>query len=102
MNHDEGSNDSSIERLQGAYDDRKLEEAEFMAAFQQAVRALPQQYRRVFELCVQKGMQYKDAAEILGIPTGTVAIRIMRARKRLFQALSCHMDRLRRPPACLQ
>ena len=38
----------------------------------------------------------------LGLPTGTVAIRIMRARKKLFTALQHHLGRLRRPPACFQ
>ena len=54
------------------------------------------------ELCVRRGVPYQEAAKKLGIPTGTVAIRIMRARKRLYAQLSHHMDRLRRPPACLQ
>jgi RNA polymerase sigma-70 factor (ECF subfamily) len=44
----------------------------------------------------------EEAATRLGLPTGTVAIRIMRARKRLFGSLERHLDRLRRPPACFQ
>ena len=79
-----------------------LEERELMAAFDAAVGALPARYRAVFELCVLRGWQYRDAAQWLGIPTGTVAIRIMRARQRLFAALGHHIGRLRRPPACLQ
>ena len=31
-----------------------------------------------------------------------IAIRIMRARQRLFDGLAKHVGRLRRPPACLQ
>ena len=68
--------------------DRSLEEREFMDAFSQAVDELPEHYQLVFDLCVRKGKPYQEAAAILGIPTGTVAIRIMRARKRLFGALS--------------
>ncbi len=79
-----------------------LEERELMAAFQLAVAELPERYQEAFSLCVVQGMQYQDAARLLGIPTGTVAIRIMRARQRLFGALSRHLERLRRPPACLQ
>lgn len=79
-----------------------LEEAEFMAAFQQAVDDLPEHYRTVFELCVRQGKPYQEAGQQLGLPTGTVAIRIMRARKRLFGALQQHLGRLRRPPACFQ
>jgi RNA polymerase sigma-70 factor (ECF subfamily) len=79
-----------------------LEEAEFMAAFQRALDELPPHYRTVFELCVRQERTYEDAARELGLPTGTVAIRIMRARKRLFTALRQHLGRLRRPPACFQ
>ncbi|MBL9076511.1 MAG: sigma-70 family RNA polymerase sigma factor [Planctomycetes bacterium] len=83
-------------------DARGLEEEEFMAAFQAAVAELPEHYRSVFELCVRQGKPYVDAGQELGLPTGTVAIRIMRARKRLFTALQHHLGRLRRPPACFQ
>lgn len=79
-----------------------LIEEEFMAAFQQAVDDLPEHYRVVFDLCVRRGCAYQQAGDQLGIPTGTVAIRIMRARKRLFTTLQQHLGRLRRPPACFQ
>jgi RNA polymerase sigma-70 factor, ECF subfamily len=81
---------------------QEIEEQEFMSAFQTAVDELPEHYRRVFELCVRQGKPYQDAGKVLGLPTGTVAIRIMRARKRLFTALQHHLGRLRRPPACFQ
>ena len=70
-----------------------------------AVADLPaalEHYRTVFDLCVRQGMPYQDAGKQLDLPTGTVAIRIMRARKRLFAALQQHLGRLRRPPACFQ
>lgn len=91
-----------LDTLAAPADSRELEEAEFMAAFHAAVAELPEHYRTVFELCVRKGMPYQDAGRELNLPTGTVAIRIMRARKRLFTALQHHLGRLRRPPACFQ
>lgn len=81
---------------------RELEEAEFDQAFADAVENLPDHYQQVFDLCVRQGKSYQEAAKTLALPTGTVAIRIMRARKRLFRMLSTHLDRLRRPPACFQ
>lgn len=81
---------------------RVAEEREFMDAFQAAVAELPGTYQQVFELCVQQGWSYDAAARQLGIPVGTVAIRIMRSRQRLFRALAHHVDRIRRPPACFQ
>ena len=91
-----------LDTIAAPADARELEESEFMAAFHSAVADLPEHYRTVFELCVRKGMPYQDAGKELGLPTGTVAIRIMRARKRLFSALQHHLGRLRRPPACFQ
>jgi RNA polymerase sigma-70 factor (ECF subfamily) len=91
-----------LELLPDHRQDRSLEEKEFMEALNVAIEDLPEHYQSVFELCVRQGRPYQDAARILDLPTGTVAIRIMRARKRLFRALSHHLDRLRRPPACFQ
>ena len=91
-----------LDTLATPADTRLLEENEFMAAFQAAVADLPPHYRTVFDLCVRRGVPYQDAGKELGLPTGTVAIRIMRARKRLFAALQHHLGRLRRPPACFQ
>ena len=56
----------------------------------------------MFDLCVRQGRPYQEAAQVLGMPQGTVAIRIMRARRRLFGELGRHVERLRRPPACFQ
>lgn len=91
-----------LDRIADPHNGRQLEEAEFMASFQQAVDELPEHYRTVFNLCVRQGRTYAEAGRELNLPTGTVAIRIMRARKRLFGELGRHMGRLRRPPACLQ
>lgn len=91
-----------LDTLTAPAETRRLEENEFMAAFQAAVADLPPHYRTVFDLCVRQGVPYQEAGKELGLPTGTVAIRIMRARKRLFGALQHHLGRLRRPPACLQ
>ena len=91
-----------LDNLAARSDDQHLIEEEFMAAFQRAVDELPEHYRIVFDLCVRQGRPYQDAGRELGLPTGTVAIRIMRARKKLFTALQHHLGRLRRPPACFQ
>jgi len=98
---DDGDGDL-LDQLIGQSMSRKVEEQEFMALFSKAVQELPDKYMEIFTRCVIQGRSYQDVAEELDLPTGTVAIRIMRARKRLFQALSPHLDRLRRPPACVQ
>lgn len=99
---DAAESNDLLDSIQAPAEARAMEEEEFMAAFQAAVSALPEHYRTVFDLCVRRGVPYQEAGEQLGLPTGTVAIRIMRARKRLFGELQHHLGRLRRPPACFQ
>lgn len=91
-----------LETVPARPESETLVEEEFMTAFQKAVDDLPEHYSVVFDLCVRKGRPYQEAGKELGLPTGTVAIRIMRARKKLFTALQHHLGRLRRPPACFQ
>jgi RNA polymerase sigma-70 factor (ECF subfamily) len=100
--HDGADLQELLDCVPDPHEDHTLEESELMHALTSAIRGLPSPYRTVFELCVQRGMSYQQAGQRLGLPTGTVAIRIMRARKRLFSALQQHMGRLRRPPACFQ
>lgn len=46
-----------------------------------ALAALPDHYREVVELVDLQGLAYKDAAETLAIPLGTVMSRLHRARR---------------------
>jgi RNA polymerase sigma-70 factor (ECF subfamily) len=94
--------DEVLAELQDPHEDHVREEQELMEALRGAVDRLPESYRVAFNLCVRDGASYADAAKSLGIPTGTVGIRIMRARQRLFAALCKHFGRIRRPPACCQ
>jgi RNA polymerase sigma-70 factor (ECF subfamily) len=48
-----------------------------------ALRALPEGFRRVVELVDLEGLEYRDAAQALGVPIGTVMSRLHRARKLL-------------------
>lgn len=56
---------------------------------QAGVDALPDEQREVLALVAIAGMAYKDAAEMLQLPIGTVMSRLARARA----ALAAHMDR---------
>lgn len=50
---------------------------------QQAVQGLPSDSRAVLMLVVVEGYAYREVAEILGIPEGTVMSRLSRARQAL-------------------
>jgi RNA polymerase sigma factor (sigma-70 family) len=57
-------------------------------AIQKAVSLLSEEHRLVVGLVLVDGLAYKDAAEVLDIPVGTLTSRLARAREALQQILS--------------
>jgi RNA polymerase sigma-70 factor (ECF subfamily) len=53
-----------------------------------ALEELPTAFREVLVLLEVEGLSYKEIAEVLGIPIGTVMSRLARARRRLRESLS--------------
>ena len=53
-----------------------------------AIGRLPEEQRELVALVCVNGASYKEAAETLSIPMGTVMSRLARARKALFEALA--------------
>jgi RNA polymerase sigma factor (sigma-70 family) len=51
------------------------------------MRGLPESYRSPLLLCCIEGRSYEEAAEELGCPVGTLAVRLMRAREMLRKRL---------------
>ena len=62
-----------------------------------AVSALRPEHREVVTLVDLEQMSYKDVAEVLGIPIGTVMSRLCRARNQLKEALRDFNVEARRP-----
>lgn len=60
-----------------------LERKELRAALDAAMARLSPEHRAVFVLHAVEGMSYKDIAEAVGCPIGTVMSRLHYARKRL-------------------
>ena len=54
---------------------------------QQALRALPERHRTIIMLSDLEGLSYREIAEVLDIPMGTVMSRLHNARKRLREVL---------------
>ena len=52
-----------------------------------AVETLPELHREVVLLVDVEGFSYRDAAEVLGVPIGTVMSRLHRARRQLQKSL---------------
>ena len=55
---------------------------------ERAIGDLPANFRTVFVLHEIEGLSVEDAAQTLQIPTGTAKTRLMRARRKLQQALA--------------
>ena len=51
-----------------------------------AVDALPDEQREVLLLVCVEELSYREAAEVLDVPIGTVMSRLARARRRLIEA----------------
>lgn len=63
--------------------DEALDRAQLPDDIQQALRALPDDYRAAVVLCDVVGFSYDEIAESLGVPIGTVRSRIHRGRSML-------------------
>jgi RNA polymerase sigma-70 factor (ECF subfamily) len=63
-----------------------LEQGERKEWVRQAVAALPEQLRSAVRLVYFRGMKYREAAEELDVPVGTVKSRLHSAVKRLGEA----------------
>lgn len=67
--HDSAENDA----LRGAFD----------AAVEDALDALPDTFNQVVRLVDLDGLSYQEAADVMGVPIGTVMSRLHRARQRI-------------------
>lgn len=54
-----------------------------LAEVQQLIGTMPPEQREVLLLVCVEDLAYREAAEVLGVPIGTVMSRLARARKRL-------------------
>ena len=55
----------------------------FESVVAQALAALPDKHREVVTLVDIDGLSYQEAADVLGVPRGTVMSRLHRARARI-------------------
>ena len=59
-----------------------------LEAVRRAMSQLPTDHRAVLMLVCVDGLSYKEAAEVLGIPVGTIMSRLSRARQDLHERLT--------------
>lgn len=63
-------------------------EGTFDAVVEAAFNDLPDRFKRVVELVDIDQLSYKEAADVIGIPVGTVMSRLHRARRRIRDQLA--------------
>jgi len=66
----------------------KVEQREQCRQILQAVQSLPEKYRQVFMLAYAGDLTYGNIAEILDIPITTMQIRLVRARRMIYDRIS--------------
>ncbi|UCC47328.1 MAG: sigma-70 family RNA polymerase sigma factor [Gemmatimonadota bacterium] len=66
---------------------RSAERSELRERLEVAIEALPEREREVLVLKEFEGLRYREIAELVGIPIGTVMSRLYAARKRLAESL---------------
>lgn len=82
-------------------DGRRTVEARLqLSAVERAMAALTQDQQDVLSAVCVAGLGYREAAELLGLPLGTVMSRLSRARQSLHQALNSRQADA--PPQSLQ
>lgn len=78
--------DAANDRLLSAASDERTDarvDEEIDVEILRALDSLDEAFRRVVELVDVDGLSYAEAAEVLGVPTGTVMSRLHRARSRI-------------------
>lgn len=80
------------ESAEGADAESQLMDTEFEAPIESALAALPEKFLRVVELVDLNELSYREAADTLGIPVGTVMSRLHRARRNIRAHLEAFED----------
>ncbi|RME75164.1 MAG: sigma-70 family RNA polymerase sigma factor [Planctomycetota bacterium] len=85
----ERSGSQQVEERAGAHVDpaARLEREELVAALEREIATLPAAQREALLLCDREGLSYKEIAQVMGCPIGTVMSRIHYARTRLRRRL---------------
>ncbi|MHA6766611.1 RNA polymerase sigma factor [Sphingobium ummariense] len=67
--------------------DRGVEAHVMLSDVDRAMQALPPEQREAIALVLVEGLSYKEAAEVLGVPMGTLTSRLVRGRGALIAML---------------
>jgi RNA polymerase sigma-70 factor (ECF subfamily) len=77
----------AAEHVSGGDGQEIADQRHTLAAVRRALSELPEEHRTVAVLVCVDGLSYKEAADVLGIPVGTVMSRLYRGRQALHEKL---------------
>lgn len=80
------NNDDAMENVAGD-DHRRMEARMELTDVDRAMEDLPMEQREAVSLVLVEGFAYKEAADLLDIPIGTLTSRLVRGREALQRAL---------------
>jgi len=83
----EGGGQSAIQPAEERRPEEPVERREIRERVRAAIRKLPDEFRAAVELVDIAGLSYKEAAEVLGVPEGTIKSRLARGRRQLKEEL---------------
>jgi RNA polymerase sigma-70 factor (ECF subfamily) len=86
----ESSFDEAYNSLEGGNSSNENENRIFLKQTMQAMQTMSEKERTLLALVCVDGRSYKETAEILSVPVGTVMSRLARARTRLYDLI--HKD----------
>lgn len=96
--HDDGAEAVDAAQSQEVWVRRGLDpllaRTDLAPAIQTALEGIPETFRSAVVLVDLEDQSYEDAAEVLGIPVGTVRSRLFRGRKLLQEKLALHAQDL--------
>ena len=78
----------TVSNLVGRDGRRDVEVRLMLGAISRAMSELPEEQRGVLVLVSVEGLSYREAAEVLAVPIGTVMSRLARARQRLHEMVN--------------
>ena len=67
--------------------DHDIETHMHLSDVDRAMQALPDEQREAIALVLVEGLSYKEAAAVLGVPTGTLTSRLVRGRGALIELM---------------
>ena len=85
--------------LMGDDGERSIEARLALGSVAEAMELLPADQRELILLVCVEDLSYRDAAEVLGVPIGTVMSRLARARKKLAELTGITAGTARSPAA---